>query len=198
MANYEGRTPLPFAELVPLVLALTGLMWSFDGYREAVTNLIAAKEQSADYLYRYVRVDERAIDRFAYNPATGDISQFQPYAAQPARSKVMGVNYALHTGRFGGIWAKILLFFASLIGALLTITGYWLWWSRRTRYLVKRMQTDVAITQKLGYDFRFPFCGRIFFMSLPECKKRSPLIRLLCLSPQFTKNMKIFRLRNYG
>ncbi len=110
----------------------------------------------------------------------------------------MGVNYAFHTGRFGGIWAKILLFFASLIGALLTITGYWLWWSRRTRYLVKRMQTDVAITQKLGYDFRFPFCGRIFFMSLPECKKRSPLIRLLCLSPQFTKNMKIFRLRNYG
>ena len=178
-----------YAALLLLMLALTGLMWSFEWYRGGVTNLIAGKEQPpknaaprlagdersanrsriqsngekqneeknvdysvwekslaslpADYRYRYARVDERAvsalprsawhdraIDRFSYDPATGVITKYEPYSAQPARSKVMAVNHSLHMGRFGGIGVKILLFFASLIGALLPITGYWLWWSR--------------------------------------------------------------------
>lgn len=36
----------------------------------------------------------------------------------------------LHTGSWGGIFSKILQFGAGLIGAMLPLTGYYMWWKR--------------------------------------------------------------------
>ncbi len=174
-----------YAVLILLLLALTGLMWSFDWYREGVTNIVAKDKDTlkptmpppagdsrgdgksekpqeeaidyslwekalaslpASYNYVYARIDngsintlpksawhDRAIDQFSFDTESGEITQFRPFKERSARGKVMSVNYVLHTGRFGGFFVKVLFFIAALIGALLPITGYWMWWTRTLR-----------------------------------------------------------------
>lgn len=41
------------------------------------------------------------------------------------------INSQLHMGRFGGVGIKIIYFVFGLTGALLSITGFLLWWKRR-------------------------------------------------------------------
>lgn len=48
-----------------------------------------------------------------------------------------------------------------------------------------------------AWNTGFKFVDEYFFMKMPECKRRSFIIRLLDLMPAFAKSMKIFRLRNY-
>ena len=45
-------------------------------------------------------------------------------------------NSQLHMGRFGGMGIKIIYFFFGLSGALLSITGFLLWWRRRKIYCI--------------------------------------------------------------
>jgi uncharacterized iron-regulated membrane protein len=52
---------------------------------------------------------------------------------QDAPNGVKAWVYQLHTGKWGGIYSKILYFIACLIGTSLPITGYWLWLSRRKK-----------------------------------------------------------------
>jgi uncharacterized iron-regulated membrane protein len=44
------------------------------------------------------------------------------------------INSQLHMGKFGGAGIKIIYFVFGLSGALLSITGFLLWWRRRVRY----------------------------------------------------------------
>jgi len=46
---------------------------------------------------------------------------------------MMRSNYALHTGYIGGMFTKWLYFFASLICASLPITGFYIWWGKKTK-----------------------------------------------------------------
>lgn len=50
---------------------------------------------------------------------------------KPERSKqVRSGFYAVHTGSWGGWITKILYFLAALIGGMLSLSGYYLWWTR--------------------------------------------------------------------
>ena len=92
-----------YCTLLLLLMALTGLTWSFGWYREAAYSLF------------------------------GDM------APQAARR----LFYSLHTGSWGGMvtkilyflaaLTKILYFLAALLGGLLPLSGYWLWWKRIRR-----------------------------------------------------------------
>ena len=46
------------------------------------------------------------------------------------------INSQLHIGRFGGTCIKIIYFVFGLTGALLSITGFLLWWKRRKEKLI--------------------------------------------------------------
>lgn len=46
---------------------------------------------------------------------------------------MMRSNYGLHTGFIGGLTTKWLYFFASLICASLPITGFYVWWGKRSK-----------------------------------------------------------------
>ena len=78
-----------YATLLLLVMALTGLTWSFGWCREAASWLLGGGPELKRLLY------------------------------------------SLHTGSWGGLATKTLYFIASLIGALLPWTGYYLWWKKQ-------------------------------------------------------------------
>lgn len=75
------------AVILILLMALTGLTWSFGWYRSAFNFIFG-------------------------NPSHQ-------------------LMYQLHTGNWGGLVSKILYFAAALIGAMLPLSGYYLWWKKR-------------------------------------------------------------------
>jgi len=78
-------------------------------------------------------ITSRASDEYIFDKQTGEITKTTLYADQPKSSKVWGWAYSLHVGNYWGIWSKILTFIASLVGASLPITGYYIWWKKRKR-----------------------------------------------------------------
>lgn len=89
---YDSHVSIGFyATLLLLIMCLTGLVWSFTGWREAFWNL------------------------FDFIPPEG-------------RKRFL---YTLHTGSWGGFPSKIIYFLAALTGAVLPLTGYYLWWNKK-------------------------------------------------------------------
>jgi uncharacterized iron-regulated membrane protein len=75
----------------------------------------------------------RAADTYTFDPATGAILSYQPYAAQERSAKVRGWMYTLHVGAWGGLFSRILTCVASLMGGCLVVTGCYLSCRRRSR-----------------------------------------------------------------
>lgn len=189
-----------YATLLLLVMALTGLTWSFGWYRTAAYALfggtqptVAVRESSlrrADSEDRkgYERNDERITDRkhggmrteaeahpfdyavwddvmvqlavhypvyktivltqteaqierqstmrrtdrVAFDPHSGCLGEITLYEDTPRQQRLRGWFYAFHTGSWGGFWTKLLYFLTALVGAMLPLTGYYLWWRRST------------------------------------------------------------------
>lgn len=166
-----------YACLILLICALSGLMWSFEWYRNGVftlfgaeipqerahgarggksnkkteTNISAWQSVVADMSENnpnneYIRIEDgkvtvrqknmassRAADEYEFDKQTGAIIKTTLYADQAKASKIWGWAYSLHVGNYWGIWSKILTFIASIIGASLPITGYYLWWKKFKR-----------------------------------------------------------------
>ena len=201
-----------YATLLLLVMALTGLTWSFGWYRTAAYALFGGSQQTVaaqgntlrkadsdsrqsrersgerntgrehdgtqaetearpfDYAvwddvlgqltthctaYKTITLTRteaqvarqsamRRIDRATFDPRSGRLAEIARYEETPRQQRLRGWFYALHTGTWGGIWTKILYFLAALIGASLPLTGYWLWWRRRT----KKRKTHLAAVSR--------------------------------------------------
>lgn len=71
--------------------------------------------------------NQRAFDRYKFDEATGEILSADYYRSSSPRSKAVGWVRTLHVGTWGGLFSKILYFFAALLGATLPLTGYYLW-----------------------------------------------------------------------
>lgn len=72
----------------------------------------------------------RASDKYIYNKANGEIESVVLYKDSDKRSKARGWVYTIHTGLWGGMFSKLLTFFAALLGASLPLTGYYFWIKR--------------------------------------------------------------------
>ncbi|CDN30812.1 Iron-uptake factor PiuB [Mucinivorans hirudinis] len=168
--------------LLLLVMALTGLTWSFEWYRNGFYGAFGVEMQQSqqsngrdgreqerdkdrlkiDYTVWDKVVDEtlrniesyktltvtsetvnvvpnysfgnsRASDRYKFDRKTGAITEQTLYAQHPKQGKIRGWIYSVHTGSWGGIVVKILYFIAALIGCLLPLTGYYLWFKRKSK-----------------------------------------------------------------
>lgn len=75
--------------------------------------------------------NQRAADKYKFDAHTGEITDVEYYADAPTRSKIGGWIYSVHVGSWGGMVTRILAFLASLFGASLPITGYYLWIKRK-------------------------------------------------------------------
>ncbi len=75
--------------------------------------------------------NQRASDTYRWNPASGAITSVEYYRDADNSGKIRGWIYSIHVGNWGGWLTRILWFLASLLGASLPLTGYYLW-IRRT------------------------------------------------------------------
>ena len=112
--------------LMLLVLCLTGLMWSFEGYRNTVSDMITVD-----------RVPERVAISYRTNKETGEKMRID-FNERENKTKVMRWAYLLHTGKWGGWFGPIFTGVISLIGATLPITGYMLYIKRIRRKKIKK------------------------------------------------------------
>lgn len=78
--------------------------------------------------------NQRAADRYAFNPQDGKITEVTLYKDTDASGKMRGWIYSVHVGSWGGMFTRILTFIAALLGGTLPLTGYYLW-LRRSRLL---------------------------------------------------------------
>lgn len=65
--------------------------------------------------------------RYYFNTKSGQLEEIKSSNNQQLGSKITSMNYDLHTGTIGGLATKFLAFFAALICASLTITGFIIW-----------------------------------------------------------------------
>lgn len=151
---YDSHVALGFyATVFLLVMALTGLTWSFGWYRDAAYSLFGANDRQAPasaaqpgstqvrQQQNQLQRQEPAFDYSAwdkayiitFDPATGEVTDISPYSERPRPKTIKGWFYAFHTGSWGGMVTKILYFLAALIGGGLPLTGYYLWWKRIRR-----------------------------------------------------------------
>jgi uncharacterized iron-regulated membrane protein len=180
-----------YVSIFLLLSALTGLMWSYEGYRNQVVRLFGAEVQvqgghggqrsgghssqggqgqgrevrntpnaldvthwqsvvatlvNQNQGFQNLRIQDgsasvltkdaphgRATDQYQFNTETGEIAASKLYAQTHDAGKIMGWVYALHVGDYWGVVGKILAFLASLIGASLPLTGYYMWYVRTKR-----------------------------------------------------------------
>lgn len=162
-----------YALLLLLVMALTGLTWSFEWYKAGFYKVFGVEVQpagmghgkaaagAAPYThwqevynrlaqanpdYRQISVgngsasvafgrygNQRATDRYEFNPHTGEITAATLYKDLENAGKIRGWIYSVHVGSWGGMLTRILSFIAALIGASLPLTGYYLWIRKRMR-----------------------------------------------------------------
>lgn len=76
--------------------------------------------------------NQRATDRYSFNPRSGEITEATIYKDTDASGKIRGWIYSVHVGSWGGMFTRILSFIAALLGATLPLTGYYLWLRRFT------------------------------------------------------------------
>ena len=77
--------------------------------------------------------NQRAADKYTFNPADGRITSVSLYADSDKSSKIRGWIMSVHMGNWGGLFTRILWFVAALFGATLPVTGYYLWIRRLRR-----------------------------------------------------------------
>lgn len=71
--------------------------------------------------------NQRACDRYDFNPVTGALKSVQRYDDNAGRSKVRGWVYSVHVGAWCGFFSRLLAFLAAMLGATLPVTGYYFW-----------------------------------------------------------------------
>ena len=149
-----------------LVMALTGLSWSFSWYRtgfykvfgvettqgggghgaSAQTAAQGGEREELNPDYKQITVfkgsatvsfnrlgNQRAADRYTFNPRSGEITGATLYKDADASGKIRGWIFSVHVGSWGGLTTRILSFLAALVGASLPLTGYYLWIRRLIR-----------------------------------------------------------------
>lgn len=84
--------------------------------------------------------NQRASDRYKFNPRNGKIDEVVLYEDAEKAGKIRGWIYSVHVGSWGGMLTRLLTFIAALVGAILPLTGYYLWIKRiwRKKRRVKR------------------------------------------------------------
>ncbi|MEG1586388.1 MAG: PepSY-associated TM helix domain-containing protein [Bacteroidales bacterium] len=78
------------------------------------------------------QIHGRQSDTYTYDLKTGNLEKESVFKNKPLQETFRMWVFAVHTGSWGGWFVKLLYGIAALIGATLPITGYLLWWKKRT------------------------------------------------------------------
>lgn len=181
---YDSHVSLGiYATLFLLVMALTGLTWSFSWYRTAAYSLfgvstshtpppskhngkVEKEKEQPQFTYKawdnvvaelrthyptyksilltrenaqiYLSGNGRDYDIATFDKQTGAVEEITLYSDLPKSKKMKSWFYAFHTGSWGGTTTQILYFLSALIGAILPISGYYLWLRKKHPSVRKR------------------------------------------------------------
>lgn len=116
--RHEGHSRSPFAHWQRVYEQLAQ---ANPAYRQ-----ISVSDGSASVAFDRLG-NQRAADRYKFNPRNGEITETILYRDQDNSGKIRGWIYSVHVGSWGGMLTRILTFIAALIGASLPLTGYYLW-----------------------------------------------------------------------
>ena len=131
---YDSHVAIGFySTLFLLVMALTGLTWSFGWYRTAAYSLFGETPSSTQARHTDKGKDRSRKDEVKITWKDANVS---------APQSLKGWFYAFHTGSWGGITTKILYFLAALFGGILPLSGYYLWWKRTRRREKSQIRRD--------------------------------------------------------
>lgn len=122
--NREGRQHSPFANWQKVYEELKDRN---PGYKQITVSKAAATVSFNRF------GNQRAADRYAFNPRSGEITETTLYKDADASGKIRGWIFSVHVGSWGGMTTRILSFLAALLGATLPLTGYYLWIHRLCR-----------------------------------------------------------------
>ena len=81
----------------------------------------------------YYRTDNVFFDRYTLAPLKGSGPYAGKYREASFADQFRRMNLELHDGRFFGVWGKVLMFLASLVGASLPVTGFIIWYKKRAK-----------------------------------------------------------------
>jgi uncharacterized iron-regulated membrane protein len=175
-----------YASLAALLIALTGLAWSYEwfadvAYRTAsggkamtpwseavsdtTTRLLTTRDAALDSVCRQVSVENRPVSlelRLPESPSAavqvyanpdegvyyrGDFRYFDRnslkeiqvrhpwgrYAEATFADRLQRMYYDIHIGAILGLPGKLIAFLAAVVAASLPVTGFLMWWKRRSR-----------------------------------------------------------------
>lgn len=93
--------------------------------------------------------NQRAADQYAFSIENGEFTETSLYQHQDKSGKIRGWIYSVHVGNWGGITTRILAFLAALIGAMLPLTGYYLWIKKIVNKRKRNTSKALASAQRL-------------------------------------------------
>ncbi len=117
-----------YALVLLLVMALTGLTWSFSWYAKPFYGMFGADVPKHGGKRG---VKQEVVHQLAPSDDSSTLDLIK-VRAQRTREVRRWVK-AVHTGTWGGFPVKVLYFSAALMGATLPLTGYYLWYKRKRR-----------------------------------------------------------------
>lgn len=96
-------------------------------------NTITLQEGQASVKQNITLGNSRATDKFKFDAATGKITERSLYKDQDRSAKIGGWIYSIHVGSWGGWFSKMLTFIVALVGGILPLTGYYLFYKKHRR-----------------------------------------------------------------
>jgi uncharacterized iron-regulated membrane protein len=82
--------------------------------------------------------NERRVDKYTIDPATGAIQEVKLYSKAKSSDKIRGWIYSVHVGSWGGLTTKILTFLIALFAGTLPLTGYYIYYFKRKKKWQRR------------------------------------------------------------
>ncbi len=113
-----------YMNILLLLMCVTGLVWSFDWWRNIMYALVTSPEHEA-MVKQTAQAAQNQLTIVGYEGLRIIHTNVDlPWSV----GKLM---HELHYGTWAGIFSKILYFIAMIVGTALPITGYWMWYKKK-------------------------------------------------------------------
>ena len=143
---YDSHVSLGIYVFIFLFLmALTGPVFSFGWYRTGMSKLFGQPMPPKEMKMQQPKdgMKQGGTNDKAFAPTDASQMKGQPQAHKEGAKDMKGDHHGkkpkggklfkqLHTGSWGGWFSRVLYAIAAFIGGFLPISGYYLWWKRRS------------------------------------------------------------------
>jgi uncharacterized iron-regulated membrane protein len=138
----KQKLSLPFIPQTAATVLDSGLNYVLAHHPNADQLSIRIKKEVSEPQDIQVRIEKNRTGVFYwyyFNQKNGQIDKLKISDNLQLGSRVTSLNYDLHVGSIGGIYTKILAFFAALICASLPVTGFIIWLNKYKKSKLRKV-----------------------------------------------------------